>query len=428
MKKMISFILSIAMIFSFISCDTEPNNTNPIVSIPSDTFSSDTDSMTTTENHISELPIKSNDIYYPMTTTFSDTPTRLLFNEGGIIHYYNKFTEEIYSFCFDPLCKHDDYDCISYKFEMTDTGRQTIRFCEYDNRFYALRGEQFCSFSFDGSDLKVVHSFGMDGNFETELKGYLYGGLMYLQIQGKNIYFIARDNESGKRGLMCYDAETKEMKRLFYDENTAVYGYLLSENGIYVYLVGAYQGLYFISYGSGTPELISDEVYESFADGIFDGERFYFIKTMPLYDEEKKYTRYLPDKLVAFIPEMAEFEDVMEIDNQNEHRLLAVTDEYIYYTVNEPISIGYSEGSRMTTEVFNDYSKVYRYHRESGEIAIVLDDLRCETKMLYFIGDKVLILGHVCTPSEDHAFRTSGGFIASLDENGMFVDLTLMED
>ena len=103
MKKMISFILSIAMIFSFISCDTEPNHTNPIVSIPSDTFSSDTDSMTTTENHISELPIKSNDIYYPMTTTFSDTPTRLLFTTGGIVCYYNKFTEEIYPFCFDPL-------------------------------------------------------------------------------------------------------------------------------------------------------------------------------------------------------------------------------------------------------------------------------------------------------------------------------------
>ena len=419
MKKWISFLLGIAMIFSFISCDAEPNNQDPIASI-----SSDTDEGSTTENHISEIIQDNENIYYPMTTTFSDTPTRLLFNKGGIVHYYNKFTEEIYPFCFDPLCKHDGYDCISYKFEMTDTGRQAIRFCEYDNRFYALRGEQFCSFSFDGSDLKIVYSFGMDGNFETELKGYLYGGLMYLQIHGKNVYFIARDNESGKRVLMCYDAETKEMKRLFYDERTAVYGYLLSQNGIYIYLVGDDQGLYFMPYESGIPELISDEVYESFAEGIFDGERFYFIKTTPLYDEEKKYTRYPPDKLVAFIPETGEFEDVMEIDIQNEHHLLAVTDEYIYYTMSEPISIGYSEGSRMTAEVFNDYSKIYRYHRESREISIVLDDLRCETKMLYFIGDKVLILGHVCTPSEDDAFRTSGGFMASIDENGIFADLT----
>lgn len=423
MKKLISFILGIAMIFSFISCNTEPNNTNPIASI-----SSDTDGESTTENHISEITPDREDIYYPMSTIFSDIPTRLLFTTGGIIHYYNKFTEEIYPFCFDPLCKHNGYDCISYKFEMTDTGRQMIRYCEYDNRFYALRGEQFCSFSFDGSDLKVIYSFGMDGNFETEMKGYLYGGLMYLQIQGKNIYFIARNNESGRRELMCYDAETKEMKHLFYDEHTSVYGYLLSENGIYISLIGDNQGLYFISYESGTPKLISDEVYESFAEGIFDDGHFYFIKTTPLYDEEKKYTRYLPDKIVAFIPETAAFEDVMEIDIQNEHHLLAVTDEYIYYTVNEPISIGYSEGPRMTSEVVNEYSKIYRYHRESGEVAIVLDDLHCETKMLYFIGDKVLILGHVCTPSEDNAFRTSGGFTASLDENGMFVDLTLMEN
>ena len=82
----------------------------------------------------------------------------------------------------------------------------------------------------------------------------------------------------------------------------------------------------------------------------------------------------------------------------------------------------------MTSEVFNDYSKVYRYHRESGEVVIVLDDLCCETKMLYFIGDKVLIVGQICTPSEDEAFRTSGGFIASLNENGMFVDLMPIED
>ena len=428
MKKFLSFLLSIAIALSFASCDTATDGTDPIGSIPSDTFSSNIDSMTTTEHHIPELPAKSSDIYYPMTTAFSDTPTRLLFNKGGIVHYYNMFTEEIYPFCFDPLCKHSGYDCISYQFEMTDSGRQMIRYSEYDNRFYALRGEQFCSFSFDGSDLKVVHSFGMDGNFETEMKGYLYGGLTYLQIHGKNSYFIARDNESGKRGLMCYDAETKEMKRLFYDENTSVYGYLLSEHGIYISLVGDYQGLYYIPHEDGTPKQIAEDVYESFAEGIFDGERFYFVKTTPFYDEEKKYTRYLPDKIVSFIPETGKFEDIMEIDIQNEHRLLSVTDEFIYYTMSEPISIGYSEGSRMTAEVFNEYSRVYRYHRESGEVAIVLDDLRCETKMLYFIGDKVLILGHVCTPSDDNAFRTSGGFIASLDESGMFVDLTFMED
>ncbi len=427
MKKLMLYLLCVAMIVSFVSCDTEPDHSNPIGSIPSDTTSSDTDGESSTKESVS-IPVLRKNTYYPMTTTFSDTPTRLLFTEGGIVHYYNKFTEEIYPFCFDPLCKHNGYDCISYKFEMTDVGRQMIRYCEYDNRFYALRGEQFCSFSFDGSDLKVVHSFGTDGNFETELKGYLYGGLMYLQIQGKNVYFIARDNESGKRGLMRYDTETKEMTRLFYDERSAVYGYLLSENGIYISLIGEYQGLYYVPYEGGTPTLIAEDVYDSFAEGIFDGERFYFVKTTPLYDEEKKYTRYIPDKLVAFIPETGAFEDVMEIDIQNEYRLLAVTDDYIYYTVNEPISIGYSEGPRMTSEVFNEYSKIYRYHRESGEIAIVLDDLRCETSMLYFINDKIFIIGHVCTPSEDNAFRTLGGFSASLDENGMFFDLAEMKN
>ena len=55
MKKFLSFF-SIAIAFSFASCDTALDDNDLIGSIPSDTFSSDTDSMTTMEHHIPELP------------------------------------------------------------------------------------------------------------------------------------------------------------------------------------------------------------------------------------------------------------------------------------------------------------------------------------------------------------------------------------
>ena len=296
MKKRISFLLCVGLLCLITSCHQASYESTSYAETEISEKTNVNFKETYTQETTSSIALPSvsdKKSYYPITTTFSDTPTRLLFTTGGIVHYYNKFTEEIYPFCFDPLCKHDGYDCISYKFEMTDSGSQMIRYCEYDNRFYALRGEQFCSFSFDGSDLKVVYSFGPDGNFETETKGYLYGGLMYLQIYGKNIYFIARDNESGKRGLMCYDAETKEMKRLFYNEHTSVYGYILSTNGIYISLIGNDQGLHYIPYEGGTSTLILEAGYDSFSEGIFDGEHFYFVKTTPLYDEEKKYTRYI---------------------------------------------------------------------------------------------------------------------------------------
>ena len=70
----------------------------------------------------------------------------------------------------------------------------------------------------------------------------------------------------------------------------------------------------------------------------------------------------------------------------------------------------------------------------SGKITGVMvlpDDITLEDVDYSFesvIEEKVFILGTVCTVSETMAWKNSGGFIASLDENGMFVDLTLMED
>ena len=66
--------------------------------------------------------------------------------------------------------------------------------------------------------------------------------------------------------------------------------------------------------------------------------------------------------------------------------------------------------------------------KESGEIVTVLDDIRCSTRMLYFIEDTVILLGSGYVPDETNASSNGAGFTAKLDENGMFTELTRMED
>ena len=440
MKKWIMVMLSFVFLYTMVACYQVPHEGTSDTIMPEiassvecevfetlDANSEKNDAQETTLVGISPTPSNEN-VNYPITTAFADTPTRLLYVKSGIVYYCNKFTEGSYKFCFDPLCRHRGYDCISYKFEMAAFDFQSIKYCEYDNRFYALRGEQFCSFAFDGSDLKIEYSFGDEGNFETELRPYSYGGIIYLQIQGKNICFLAIDNESGKRVLMHYNAETKKMMSLFRDYDTSIYGYLLDENGVYISVVGNYSGLYYISYDGSNMKLISQDSYESFAKGIFDGERYYFIQTSQRYNEEQNRTSYIPEKVVAFVPQSGMLEDVFVIETKNEHKLLAVTDQYIYYTVREPISVGDYTAMGYPQNISNDYSRIYRYDIETGKIVTVLDEPRCETRMIYFVDDTVFILGVECIVNETMASRRTGGFTAKLDENGMFTELTRMED
>lgn len=413
MKRKIAAGLVFAMLMSLTSCKmnpfTETTQSNASMEEIGDTEA------------IEKTPLKNGitTAYYPVGDAFSETPTRLLYVQMGKLLYYNKLTAETDVFCFDPLCKHSGPDeCIAHKFMMADSGIQSIEYCEYDNRFYALRGAQFCSFAFDGSDLRVEHSFGEEGKFGSNRHGvYMFGDLIHLSIHGQYIYFYARDNESGKHALIRFDAQTKEIHRIFYDAETNLGGYLISEDTLYVSMAGAYSGLYRANLDGSRLEKISDNIYADFSTGIFDGEKNY----MPESDGEHQ-------KIVAFSPARNTFEDILLIEDDARRRLLAVTDQYIFFTKNDPISVGFYESHLGKDEIFNYTSKIYRFDKESGEIVTVLDDIRCSARMLYFIEDTVIILGSVYVPDETNAFSNGGGFIAKLDENGMFTELTQLSD
>ena len=415
MKKQIALILAGALTVCMASCSG-----NQAFETTIHTTESEKDAIIlqategTTETNATPSFVKEtigNNVYYPNGDPFSETPTRLLYVQSGIIHYLNKVTEERQIFCFDPLCNHSGPDeCIAHKFMMADSGIQSIEYCEYDNRFYALRGAQLCSFSFDGSDLKVECSFGEEGKFGTNKHGvYMYGDLSSLSVHGQYVYFFAKDHESGNFALTRFDVKNKELKRIFCDENTNFGGYFVSGDTLYISMVGNYSGVYRAALDGSGLEKISDNIYADFSTGIFGGETVYLVES---YNGIYK-------KIVAFTPENNLFEDVMLIEDGVCHTLLATTNQYLYFTKREPISVGYYG----TDEIFNYTSRIYRLDKESGEIETVLDDMRCSANAMYFIEGTVLILGSAYVPDEIEAFSNGGGFTAKLDENGMFTEL-----
>ncbi len=401
MKKLISLCLCLASLFSFASCKS---------GMPSQT----------TAEEISDS------VYYPYTSTFAETPTRLLYVKAGTIYYYNKLTDEHFRFCFDPLCKHGSFEeCISEKFMMAYGTMQSIKYCEYDNRFYALRGEQFCSFSFDGSDLRIVHSFGEVGAFDSNPHGaYMPSGTAYLHTYGEYVYFLARDSQSGKFKLMCYNAKDQKLHSIFEDGETNVDGYLLGETEIYLSLSGACTGVYRIHFDGSELTQITDApyTYPYWRQGIFDGETVYFVKG-GMVDAGK----YVCMGIAAYQPKTNTFTDILPAENNRWHVLLAVTEDYIYYVEEEAVSIGFYVSPNFKDEIFNRYSKIYRLDKKSGEIVTVLDDITCETENLYFVGDTAIIYGKHCVPHETRAADYEGVFTATVDENGMFTDLKLSD-
>lgn len=350
-------------------------------------------------------------IGYPASSAFAEATTRILYYGGAVLRYYNKIEHDTGVFCFDPLCKHSGYqECIAYKFMEADGVVQPIEYCAFNNRFYALRGEKLCSFAFDGSDLKIDYSFGEMGDFDNML--YMSGGVVSLSISGKYVFLLAPNNESGRQGLMRYDVTSGKMEKLFFDEEKQIVSYLIHQDTIYIVLSGNQgAGFYRTDLNFENIHLISDTALLELNEGVFDGTAFYF---------------YMDNSFVRFIPETDTFEKIIDLDT-NDHSILAITDEYIYYTKREAVSIGFQVTEDWTEEVYNYRSKIYCLDKISGDITIALDDLTCETESLYFVGDIVLIQGAICTLSDTEAHKYSAMFTAKLDESGMMTELMLLE-
>ncbi len=415
MKNVRKMVVALLLVLAFMvptSCDTAPSTTH--TQEPDGAVQS-TQGDQGNDPGREETPVCA----YPYNT-FTETPTRLLYVEAGVLRYYNKITGECREFCFDPLCRHDDFrTCISQKFMMAYGVVQSVEYSAYDNRFYVLRGEQFMSFSFDGSDLKSIWSSGEIGKLDSDPHGaYLPSGTRDLSVCGERVYFIARNKDSGKTELMCYNVREKAMSTVFADGGTNISAYICGDSVLYLDLAGTYSGVYRMEPdGSGLTQITAEHYLEQ-RNGIFDGERLYFV------GGQSTPAGIMSEWIAVYTPQTDTFETVMEIKTEKGHRLLAVRGDFLYYTIEDPIAVGERVTSYFTETVYNRRSRIYRLDMRSGEVITVLDDLTCSTENLYFLDDAVVIYGQIITSDSLGPTTYERVFTARIDENGMLTELT----
>ena len=360
-------------------------------------------------------PSLATDIAYPYQSDIVDTPTRVIYPINGQIRYYNKLDGQEYVFCFDPLCDHD-LDCLSYKFPYL-TFNTSVAWCGENNRIYFLRGSQFCSVSFDGSDLKIEKSYGEHGYFDQ----YVYETHLWnISCYNNIICFLIRDNMSGEFRLIEYDVRTKSYIDLndYLSLAGVLEGYILSDRGIYMRVIFDDETrLCFVPYNGQNLEFVSN-LSVSLTDGIFDNQVLYL--TMYIQKDESKYRTIVSysvnDKQIK--------EEYSHTDANSAIVLLASTDKYLYFKQNELKIIGYKNTSMGLSPVVNTYSKLYRMNMDSKEIECIFNDLSCEISNMCFLDSfHLLIVGDKCVPDDMNAKKIPQAFTAELDENGYIINL-----
>lgn len=370
--------------------------------------------VSSTGGNENETASESTYIGYPAEMLMTDSPTRLIFLSGYHIHYYNKLDGEIYPFCFDPLCGHSSsLDCLSMRFIMLGMG-QTIKYSAYDNRCYILRGQKFCSVSFDGSDLRVDYSFGEEGDF-SEL-GYSPFGVLNLEILGQYAYMLWIDSDTGYYKLMRYDMSSKKMSKIYeVSKQDEYFDYTIQGNQL---LLKIGSKIYLSNYDATDLQEVKGHE-EAFLKSIYNGE--YYFEFATHYDEDGLMVY---DGIVKYDPNTNTKERIYSNSGGNRILFYAVTADKLYFNVNEPLSIGAEVLRGEVFERFNYQSKVYCIDINTGECSIVFDDIQYSIEEIFFLEEnKLFIKGAECVISSDKATNKAAVFTAEFDEDGNIVNM-----
>ena len=370
--------------------------------------------------------------FYPARREMVDSPTRVLYLENGWLRYYNKLNGETSVFCFDPLCDHDLFDkfCTSNLF-FFDHLKGNLVYCAYDNRFYFLRGQKFCSMSFDGSDTKVEYSLGESGDLSVPTNEfYDVGDLADISVYENYVFFLWLNADTGRYNLMRYDVKTQVCENLSKKEgktgNMGRY-YLVDDGILFLQTVDEKTALYHSDYNLQNVTFFSDYGSAAYlSTGCFDGENFYM--TQRNYELTAEGNRVMVGADIVLFSCTDGTNRVIHNDI-TEPIILALTDKYIYFKKREAISIGYDVlPNGHMNEYYNLYSKIFRLNIETGECITVFDDLSCEVESISLFEDKIIITGNYCTVDEKHASMDACLMYGEFDGEGMIVDLKIIED
>lgn len=404
--------------------------------------------------------------YARISAKIIETKSKIMILEGIVtpynaVCYYSKADGEVYPFCFDPFCDHEDKEmngkpvlnCVGYAMSGAyRSGFQTSPLF-INSRFYFIVFDSIYSSSEFATDLRLEFSFHEYDHLTMReiINKWNLGALPICDFfgDGANIFFKHID-ESGKVIQYRYETTSKKLYNLTEKIEKAK-----SELGMSIYIREFLNGkIYFDAYtnvtyeaaddGRGSYQLVTgdfagyyetDYEFEKLTKVDFVFPPYASFKTndgivSSVYDAEKDQVdlilvRYNGEKKVL-------------IDNESktlggkDPQFLYLTDNCVYYITAQPVEIGYDK--RLSGKMRENYcgGKLYRYDFETGKIQLVLDDLKYDYSDIFYISKKDgIILFSVQKYEKISAteIKSTGGVLlkAALDANGNFVDIEEVE-
>ena len=260
--------------------------------------------------------------------------------------------------------------------------------------------------------------------------------LQKMTLQGRYLYaenIVRQDNRTVKT-LVCYDMETGEVKTLEVGESEDYGNYFVGEDCLYVSfypLDSVGQEWYRMD-----PSLTTRERMEEtdFLEGAYpfrsicDGSTLCFVEEHWEYDSNGNVVDldYGEIKLYDFGSGEQKVLYEMEAQHNSTIKLLAMTEESIYFTVYDPLYLGTYMDSRTGRETVytNNYHQIYRMDRDGGNLTMIMDDISCEVDEIILLDSQILIDGQICQEIENsHSAKRVSIMMATLDENGMVTSI-----
>lgn len=343
-----------------------------------------------------------------------ETPTRLIYiSNAGQIMYYNKLDGGIYPLCFDPVCKHSD-DCISRKINSFIP----VRYYEEENRLYVFYKDSLFSMSFDASDVRIEYSIGLG----DDAPWYIFEGL---ELYHGHAYFAMQDLEAETYGLYRLNLKTKKLENLTKNTNLAdINKFKVGEDGM-LYLWAKEENFGYEFYRADLDLRNVEKLPYMDWNSYFIGNTIYAAET-----EYIAGLRYLLKGVYAHNMKTGEITPIFELNQEGEGlRIMAMTDRYLYYQINDRIVIGQKKtGMGNIYDVNSKGYNIYRYDRETGEHLQVYYNLYSHVEWIYLMEDSVLMDGSTYYQKGDYWKDDPCRWIADIDENGMIVNVREITD
>ena len=370
--------------------------------------------------------------WYPIDSGMTETPTRVLASSIRL-YYYNKLDGQWYAFCFDPLCTHQTEECLAYRLARSLVCGQNIEYSDYNGRLYVLRGQKIYSLRSDGSDVRLECSFGERGDWNDNSSFGDTESLQRMTLQGRYLYAenVFYQDKRIVATLVCYNLETGEVKTLEVGESEEYGSYFVGEDCLYVSFYN-FETLELIWYRMDPTLTARERIEDFFAEAsslrfIFDGSTLCFVEYHWGQDADgNSKMDYGEIKLYDFKSGEQKVLYEREAQHASSIKLLAMTEESIYFTVYDPLYLGTYMDSRTGRETVytNDYHQIYRMDRDGGNLTIIMDDISCEVSNIIMLDSKILIYGHICQEIEgSHSAKKVSNMMATLDEDGMVTSI-----